>query len=133
MGHSLSGSIAVNNNDITSNMSDAINDAELQEAFKLFDMDGDGMITVGELKKLVEKIGGSMTDGEAKALIHQAGNEGIDFSEFSKLWSAIKGEGEEELEIKKEFLKLDTDSSGFITKEEMMSIITDCDHLPATR
>merc|ERR1712128_5148 len=125
------GSIAVNNNHITSSMSDAINDAELQEAFKLFDMDGDGMITVEELKKLVEKIGGSMTDGEAKALIHQAdkdGNEGIDFSEFSKLWSAIKGEGEEELEIKKEFLKLDTDSSGFITKEEMMSIITDCDH-----
>ena len=55
------------------------------------------MITVEELKKLVEKIGGSMTEGEARGLIHQAdkdGNEGIDFSEFSKLWSAIKGEGE---------------------------------------
>merc|ERR1712212_81319 len=112
-------------------MSDAINDAELQEAFKLFDMDGDGMITIDELKKLVEKVGGSMTEGEARGLIHQAdkaGNEGIDFSEFSKLWSAIKGEGEEELEIRKEFVKLDTDSSGFITKEEMMNIITDCDH-----
>ena len=60
-------------------------------------MDGDGMITIDELKKLVEKVGGSMTEGEARGLIHQAdkdGNEGIDFSEFSKLWSAIKGEGE---------------------------------------
>ena len=54
-----------------------------------------------------------MTEGEAKGLIHQAdkvrhqtkaiiltidqtqdGNESIDFSEFSKLWAAIKGEGE---------------------------------------
>ena len=67
------------------------------QAFKLFDMDGDGMITKDELRKLVEKVGGSMTEGEAKGLIHQAdkdGNESIDFSEFSKLWAAIKGEGE---------------------------------------
>ena len=60
-------------------------------------MDGDGMITKDELRKLVEKVGGSMTEGEAKGLINQAdkdGNESIDFSEFSKLWAAIKGEGE---------------------------------------
>merc|ERR1711971_1091689 len=115
----------------TKNMSDAVNDAELQEAFKLFDMDGDGMITIDELKKLVEKVGGTMTEGEAKGLIHQAdkdGNEGIDFSEFSKLWSAIKGEGEGEKEIRKEFSKLDVDNSGFITKDEMLTVITDCDH-----
>merc|ERR1712227_824489 len=100
---------------------------ELKEAFKLFDMDGDGMITKDELRKLVEKVGGSMTEGEAKGLIHQAdkdGNESIDFSEFSKLWAAIKGEGEGEQEIRKEFSKLDTDNSGFITKDEMISVIS---------
>merc|ERR1712038_1167377 len=100
---------------------------ELMEAFKLFDMDGDGMITKDELRKLVEKVGGSMTEGESKGLIHQAdkdGNESIDFSEFSKLWAAIKGEGEGE----KEFRKLDVDNSGYITKDEMMTVITDCDH-----
>merc|ERR1711879_608276 len=66
---------------------------ELQEAFKLFDMDGDGMITKDELRKLVEKVGGKMTEGEAKGLIHQAdkdGNESIDFSEFSKLWARAR-------------------------------------------
>merc|ERR1712212_1307356 len=87
-------------------MSDAINDAELQEAFKLFDMDGDGMITIDELKKLIEKVGGSMTEGEARGLIHQAdrdGNEGIDFSEFSRLWEAIRGDGEMETTFRKEF------------------------------
>ena len=60
-------------------------------------MDGDGLITKDELRKLVEKVGGSMTEGEAKGLINHAdkdGNESIDFSEFSKLWAAIKGEGE---------------------------------------
>merc|ERR1712109_423666 len=72
---------------------------ELKEAFKLFDMDGDGMITKDELRKLVEKVGGAMTEGE--------------------------GEGEKE--IRKEFGKLDGDNSGFITKDEMMSVITDCD------
>ena len=41
------------------------------QAFKLFDMDGDGMITKDELRKLVEKVGGSMSEGEAKGLIHQ--------------------------------------------------------------
>merc|ERR1711936_1180188 len=56
---------------------------ELKEAFKLFDMDGDGMITKDELRKLVEKVGGSMTEGEA---------------------------------------------NGFITKDEMLTVITDCDH-----
>merc|ERR1712029_837 len=100
---------------------------ELQEAFKLFDMDGDGMITKDELRKLVEKVGGSMAEGEAKGLIHQAdkdGNESIDFSEFSKLWAAIKGEGEAEKEIRKEFSKLDKDNSGYITKDEMISVIS---------
>merc|ERR1712223_1982990 len=65
-------------------------------------MDGDGLITKDELRKLVEKVGGNMTEG--------------------------KGEGEDEKEIRAEFCKLDTDSSGYITKEEMISVISDCDH-----
>ncbi|XP_023336291.1 calmodulin-like protein 11, partial [Eurytemora carolleeae] len=69
------------------------------QAFKLFDLDGDGEITIDELRSLIEKVGGSMTEGEAKALIKEAdkdGNEGVDYTEFTRLWSAIRGEGEEE-------------------------------------
>merc|ERR1712215_335881 len=80
---------------------------ELEEAFKLFDADGDGLITSVELKALVEKVGGCMSEGEAQGLIHQAdrdGNAAIDMSEFTKLWAAIRGDGQ--------------------TKDEMMSIIT---------
>jgi len=89
------------------------------------------MITKDELKKLIEKVGGTMTEGEAKGLIHQAdkdGNGGIDYSEFSKLWAAIRGDGEEESEIRAEFAKLDTDNSGFITRDEMLAVIVNCEH-----
>ena len=34
-------------------------------------MDGDGLITKDELRKLVEKVGGNMTEGEAQGLIRQ--------------------------------------------------------------
>jgi len=100
---------------------------ELEEAFKLFDADGDGMITSVELKGLIEKVGGSMTEGEAAALIHKAdkdGNKGIDMSEFTELWAAIRGDGEAEIAIRNEFQKMDVDSSGFITKDEMLTIIS---------
>merc|ERR1711935_712499 len=107
------------------------NGKELKEAFSLFDDDKDGFVTMDELRKLIEKVGGHMTEAEAGALIHLAdrdGNNCIDFSEFSKLWSAIRLEGEGEEEVREEFSKLDTDNSGFITKDEMLAVIANCEH-----
>ena len=72
------------------------------QAFKLFDIDGDGVITIDELKSLVSKVGGDMSEAEAKALIDVAdkdGNMGIDFSEFAKLWESLHGEGEASRDI----------------------------------
>merc|ERR1712158_151568 len=83
----------------------AIPQKELEEAFKLFDCDGDGNITASELKALIEKVGGNITDGEATALIRQADRDGNGHLD------------------KTEFTKLDADNSGFITKDEMLSII----------
>jgi len=100
-------------------------DAELKEAFKLFDIDGDGVITIDELKSLVSKVGGDMSQADATALIKAAdkdGNMGIDFSEFAKLWEALHGEGEAQLRT--HFAKLDNDNSGFITKDEMVVTIS---------
>merc|ERR1712122_67291 len=100
-------------------------EAELREAFKLFDADGDGMISADELKTLISKVGGEMADAEAKALIHAAdkdGNQGIDFGEFAQLWEALHGQ--DEGKIRAEFGKLDTDNSGFITKDEMVAVIS---------
>merc|ERR1712088_273393 len=97
---------------------------ELAEAFKLFDADGDGVITSEELRALIEKVGGTMSEGEAVALIHKAdkdGNKGIDQSEFAELWNALHGDSDS---IRGEFTKLDADQSGFISKDEMLAVIS---------
>merc|ERR1711970_685873 len=102
-------------------------EAELREAFKLFDIDGDGVITIEELSSLVSKVGGDMSNADATALIKAAdkdGNMGIDFSEFAKLWEALHGEAEAEAEIRAGFAKLDVDKSGFISKDEMVATIS---------
>ena len=65
--------------------------------FKLFDIDGDGVITIEELKSLISKVGGDMSQADAAAMIHASdkdGNMGIDLEEFAKLWEALHGEGE---------------------------------------
>ena len=69
----------------------------LVKAFKLFDCDGDGLVSTEELRMLVERAGGSITQGEATALIRQADkdfNGKLDYSEFRELWAIVRGEVE---------------------------------------
>ena len=105
------------------------------KAFKLFDTDGDGVITMEELKGLIGKVGGDMSEAEAISHIKAAdadGNMAIDFEEFGKLWAALHGAEEViniaanefifnfwchfQNKIRGEFAKLDVDKSGYITK-----------------
>merc|ERR1719228_2523643 len=46
----------------------------------------------------------------------------IEFSDFSSLWEELRVEGEEKL--RKSFIKLDKDFTGFVTKGEMMSVLS---------
>ena len=39
----------------------------------MFDQDKNGLITTKELVKLIGKVGGTMTEGEARGLIRQVG------------------------------------------------------------
>merc|ERR1719167_88403 len=108
-----------------------VQEEELQEAFKLFDSDSDGVITPEELKGIITRVGGSISQGEALAILRQADKDqsgGIDYSEFRKLWAIVTGEVEDELEIREEFTRIDLDKNGFITKDEMLAVISNCDH-----
>lgn len=67
----------------------------------MFDTDGDGVITMEELKCLISKVGGAMSDAEAVAHIKTAdsdGNLAINFDEFGKLWEALHGTEEASIE-----------------------------------
>ena len=72
-------------------------DDELLEAFKLFDDNNDGIISLEELKQLVDKVGGDMTEGQVQAIMSLAdrdNNGAIDFQEFQHLWDMVIGEDE---------------------------------------
>ena len=74
-------------------------------------MDKDGYITAEELIKVIDKVGGVMSPEEARGLIRKVNkfllfppstlvkadsdkNGSIDYTEFSSLWSSLKGEEE---------------------------------------
>ncbi|KAM3863848.1 calcium-binding protein 5b [Diretmus argenteus] len=64
---------------------------ELKDAFKEFDMDGDGSITSDELRHAVMKLLGEQTSkNEIDAVVREADNNGdgtVDFEEFVRMMS----------------------------------------------
>ncbi|XP_035253352.1 calcium-binding protein 5b [Anguilla rostrata] len=65
---------------------------ELKDAFKEFDVDGDGAITTEELRSAMSKLlGEQMNRGEIDDVIRDADNNGdgtVDFEEFVKMMSS---------------------------------------------
>ena len=62
--------------------------AEFQEAFNLFDKDGDGTITIDELATVMKSLGQKPTLQELEDMIKEVDNDGngeIDFQEFLDL------------------------------------------------
>ena len=74
--------------------------AEFKEAFSVFDDDGNGTISTGELGMVMHSLGQSPTEAELEAMVREVDADGdgdIDFSEFlgmmargSAKWSAVK-------------------------------------------
>lgn len=105
-------------------------DSEVSDAFRLFDKDKDGKITRKEIEELVKTLGGDTDCPHVQDLMKAVDNSGsVDLNNFMNLWQQFKAsvneEGDDsEEEIKKCFKDYDKDGDGYITKDEMMNVIT---------
>ena len=62
--------------------------AEIKEAFKMFDRDGDGYIDMKELRMVITRIGQPLTEEDADELLQDAdldGNGKLDYNEFARM------------------------------------------------
>ncbi|KAH7652276.1 EF-hand-containing protein [Dioscorea alata] len=98
--------------------------SEFQEAFCLFDKDGDGCITLDELATVIKSLGQNPTEEELHDMISEVDSDGngtIEFSEFLHLMARKMKETDAEEELKEAFKVFDKDQNGYI------SAIKECD------
>lgn len=100
---------------------------EAREAFKMFDKDGDGAITLDELGTVMRNLGQFPTDEELKMMMDETDTDGngvIDFSEFLTMVQRQKIAQEKEPDIGLEaFSVFDQNGDGFISAEELRQIM----------
>ena len=102
-------------------------DDSVLKAFRSFDQDGDGTISIAELRLVLgpggalAEVAGALTNEEIDSLISVADVDGdgeIGYEEFVQLVDRMKG-GDSEEDMKKAFRYFDIDKDGVISKEDM--------------
>lgn len=93
----------------------------------MFDIDGDGTITLVELKEVMKSLGQNPTEKELKQMIKSVDDNGdneIDFEEFLILMSSKKTTNDDpDKELKDAFAVFDADSSGSISRSELKKLM----------
>ncbi|XVF57242.1 hypothetical protein PTKIN_Ptkin06aG0189000 [Pterospermum kingtungense] len=100
--------------------------AEFQEAFCLFDKDGDGCITMEELAAAIKSLDQNPTEEELQNMINEVdtdGNGTIKFGEFLNLMTRKMKEAEAEEELKEAFKVFDKDQDGYISPHELRQVM----------
>eukprot|EP00440_Ansanella_granifera_P053452 gb/GFBE01057950.1/.p1 GENE.gb/GFBE01057950.1/~~gb/GFBE01057950.1/.p1 ORF type:complete len:166 (+),score=79.35 gb/GFBE01057950.1/:1-498(+) len=100
--------------------------AEFQEAFGLFDKDGDGSITAEELGIVMKALGRKTTLEELKAMIGEVDEDGsgnIEFPEFLKLMASKLQDTDSAEEMQEAFNIFDQDKSGSVTAAELKHVM----------
>ncbi|EYU23702.1 hypothetical protein MIMGU_mgv1a023810mg, partial [Erythranthe guttata] len=93
---------------------------EIQEAFTMFDKDGDGCINIEELGIVMRSLNQNPTEKELRDMINEVDSDGngtIDFDEFLNLMTAKKMQ--EIDEAKETFKVFDIDQNGYISANEI--------------
>ncbi|XP_066925283.1 calmodulin-like [Clytia hemisphaerica] len=99
---------------------------EYQDAFQMFDKDGNGYITTRELKALLRCLGCNPTDSELQQIINEAdadGNGKIDFQEFITLMEKMTKPTEELASTLEAFRVFDRDGLGTINSKSIREIM----------
>ncbi|XP_075257271.1 uncharacterized protein LOC142349530 isoform X2 [Convolutriloba macropyga] len=99
---------------------------EWQEAFWLFDRDGDGSITAKEIGAVMRNLGQNPTDEEVRDLMHEVDIDGsgtIDFDEFLYMMAKKMRDTDSEEELRSAFRVFDRDKDGCISVSELRNIM----------
>ncbi|KAL8133668.1 calmodulin-like protein 3 [Apium graveolens] len=99
---------------------------ELRKVFEMFDHNGDGRITKQELNQSLENMGIFIPDQELSQMIEKidVNKDGcVDIDEFGDLYQTIMNTREEEEDMKEAFSVFDQNGDGFITVEELKSVL----------
>uniref|UniRef100_A0A672ZVH2 Calmodulin 2 n=1 Tax=Sphaeramia orbicularis TaxID=375764 RepID=A0A672ZVH2_9TELE len=98
-----------------------------EEAFSLFDKDGDGTITTKELGTVMRSLGQNPTEAELQDMINEVdadGNGTIDFPEFLTMMARKMKDTDSEEEIREAFRVFDKDGNGYISAAELRHVMT---------
>ncbi|XP_074576438.1 uncharacterized protein LOC141832971 [Curcuma longa] len=99
---------------------------ESHETFCLFDRDGDGCITMGELSMMINSLGLRATENELHEMINEVDEDGsgaIEFEEFLSFMAKKMNETDSEEEVREAFKVFDKDQNGFISKNELKNVM----------
>ncbi|XP_052765959.1 calmodulin-A-like [Mya arenaria] len=99
--------------------------AEFKMAFSMFDADGGGTITTGELVEVLKSMGQKITDEDLEEMVNEVdedGNGEIDFDEFLTMMESKLQYKENEDEILEAFQVFDN-GKGYISSGDLRDIM----------
>ncbi|GAU11626.1 hypothetical protein TSUD_346180 [Trifolium subterraneum] len=100
--------------------------SEFLEDFSLLDKDGDGCITIEELGTAMRSLDENPTLEELQIMVNEVdtnGNGTIEFGEFLNFMARKMKETEAEEELKEAFWVFDKDKNGYISSNELRSVL----------
>lgn len=105
---------------------DLVKQAELKEAFQIFDKDNDGFITIKELATVMRSLGQNPTDAELQEILKEYDRDDsgtIDFKEFLALMEKKIRDSKLEEELIEAFKVFDRDGNGTLSPQELKAVM----------